>query len=124
MKRFISIFAVAASIVAACATTSCQKESTDPTSTNPLIGEWVNEVPQGTTPRKVVYKFEESSVSCLYYYNGSTSPSGGNGGTYTYSAPSVTISFTTPAKTETGTLSGSELTINTSDFGQLTFIKK
>lgn len=118
MKRIFSILAVAAVIVAACAVSSCKK------SVSPIIGEWVNEtnLDKGKV-RKVTYTFTESGSQNTYtYYDGQMS--GGNAGTYTFSSPTVTMSYTTPVYTETGTLNGSELTIETRDFGSMVFTKK
>lgn len=125
MKRFLSILAVAVTIVAACAITSCNKAKP----TNPLLGEWVNEstVPYGpgTAVRTIVYTFTETGVNYAGYYDGTQSC--GNGGTYVYDAPNITISFTVPVCTEEGELDlpeGNSITIDTRDFGVLVFDKK
>lgn len=118
MKRLFFIFAVAASVVAACSITSCKKEETPK---SPLVGTWENVSMAGTGLRKVDYIFTENTVNTYTYIDGQMV--GGNGGTYTYSAPKVTINFTQPTKTETGSLSGEELTITTSDYGAMTFQK-
>jgi len=117
MKRLLFILAVAASVVAACSLTSCNKETTK----SPLIGTWENVSIAGTGLRKVDYIFTETNVNTYTYIDDKMV--GGNGGTYTYSAPNVTINFTQPTKTETGSLSGEELTITTSDYGAMTFKK-
>lgn len=117
MKRLLFILAVAASVVAACSITSCKKGDTK----NPLIGTWENVGMSGTALRKVDYTFTETSVNTYTYLDDKMV--GGNGGTYTYTAPNVTITFTQPTKTETGSLNGEELTITTSDYGAMTFHK-
>lgn len=120
MKRLFFILAVAASVVAACSITSCNKE--EATTKGPLVGTWVNEATVGERLRKVEYIFTETNANTYTYFDGKMS--GGNGGTYTYSAPNVTINFTQPTKTETGSLSGDNLTITTSDYGALVFKKQ